>query len=237
MGFLMHDEMADPKIDRVHRFFSGTGPTYDRIVKLGTIGFDRFWKSRILEKIQERPARIMDLACGTGILTFRIAERFPDCHVIGVELRGEYLDIAREKARSMGKSNVEFILSRAEDVLLEEPLDCITSSYLAKYADLSTLIRNAKEMLRKGGLLVMHEFTFPTNRRFAWLWEKYFRLMQTVGTWRYPEWRTVFFELPEFIRTTRWLPELVALLREHSFSEVTIESLTLGASTLVVAKK
>jgi demethylmenaquinone methyltransferase/2-methoxy-6-polyprenyl-1,4-benzoquinol methylase len=228
--------MSDPRTRLVDRLFSGTGPTYDRIVNLCTFGFDRLWKTRIIGRIPDRSTRILDFACGTGILTFRIARRFPDCHVIGVELRDEYLKIAREKAKALQIINVEFILSRAEDVLLEERLDCITASYLGKYADLPILVRNMKRMLRKEGVLVMHDFTYPVYRPFGWLWEQYFKLMQTVGVWKYPEWRTTFFELPGLIRKTQWLAELIRLLRENSFADIRIESLTLGTSAIVTAR-
>jgi demethylmenaquinone methyltransferase/2-methoxy-6-polyprenyl-1,4-benzoquinol methylase len=229
-------EMTDPRIALVHRFFSGTGATYDHIVNLCTFGFDWWWKRRILKEIPDRPTRIMDLACGTGILTFKIADRFPDCHVIGVELRDEYLDIAKEKARVMGIVNVEFILSRAEDILLEEPFDCITSSYLAKYADLPILIRKTKRMLRKGGLVLMHEFTYPGNAFFARLWELYFKVLQILGSQIYPQWKTIYYGLPELVRETQWLRETVELLEKNGFSDIRIDSLTFGASAIVTAK-
>ena len=93
-----------------HRLFSGTGSTYDYMANLATAGFDIWWKRKILEKIPPFPARIIDQACGTGILTFKIARRFPSSRVIGIELREEYLDIAKEKNRTFGLNNVELIV-------------------------------------------------------------------------------------------------------------------------------
>ena len=223
-------------VELVHRFFSGTGPTYDYMVNLCTIGFDRWWKKKILEKFPKRPIRIIDQACGTGILTFKIAHKFPLCRVIGVELREEYLRIAKEKATALNLSNVEFILSRAEDVLLDESFDCITSSYLAKYAEIGSLIQNAKKMLREKGLLIMHDFTYPAGRKFARIWESYFKLLQMVGSRRYPQWRTIFYGLPVLLRDTRWVTELVETLQENAFSDITLESLTIGTSTIVTAR-
>src|ERR1017187_4669580 len=97
------------KLEVVQRFFSGTGFSYDQVATMCTCGFDMYWKKRIIEKIPDRPACIIDQACGTGILTLKIARRFPGCQVIGVELRDEYLTIAREKARTLGIRNVDFI--------------------------------------------------------------------------------------------------------------------------------
>lgn len=224
-------------VDLVHRFFSGTGPTYDHMVNLWTIGFDIWWKKKILEKIPARPRRIIDQACGTGILTFKIASKFPHCRVIGIELRDEYLDIAKEKAGVLKLNNLEFILGRAEDVLLMESVDCITSSYLGKYAEFKSLIRNAKKMLRDGGILIMHDFTYPPNHAFSWIFELYFKVIQTVGGWKYPQWKTIFYGLPELLRETEWVAELVSALQENAFSDIHIESLTFGTSTIVTARK
>jgi demethylmenaquinone methyltransferase / 2-methoxy-6-polyprenyl-1,4-benzoquinol methylase len=221
----------------VDRFFSGTGPSYDFIAVLCTLGFDRWWKKRILGEIPGEPARILDQACGTGILTFKIARKFPRCHVVGVELRDEYLRIAREKAQALEVKNVEFLLGRAEEVVPEGPFDAVTSSYLAKYAELGTLIPGIKKILRPGGILIMHDFTYPPNRLFSRLWEFYFRILQGVGAWKYPQWRTVFLELPAMMRKTRWGGELVRILERYRFSEIRMRSLTWGTSAIITARK
>jgi len=83
------------------------------------------------------PTYIVDQACGTGILTVKLARRFPHCCVIGVELREEYLSIARNRASQLDLKHVEFRLGRAEEIVLQTGIDCITSSYLAKYAELA----------------------------------------------------------------------------------------------------
>lgn len=227
----------DNRVEIVHRFFSGTGPSYDSMVNLTTFGFDRWWKGKILQSIPKDPVRVIDQASGTGILTFTIARRFPGCRIIGVELREEYLKIAQEKMRALKLSNAAFVLGRAEDVFLGEGFDCITSSYLAKYAELESLIRNAKRMLRNGGVLIMHDFTYPRSRLFTPIWEFYFRLLQTLGAWRYPRWRIIFHELPLLLRKTEWVAELTAILKRDAFAHIHTKRLTLGTATIVTASK
>jgi demethylmenaquinone methyltransferase/2-methoxy-6-polyprenyl-1,4-benzoquinol methylase len=225
------------KLETVQRFFSGTGFSYDQVALLCTLGFDRLWKRKIIDKIPRRPRRIIDQASGTGILTFEIARRFPDCEVIGVELRDEYLSIAKEKARGLRIGNVRFILGRAEDVVPDGAFDCITSSYLAKYADLKTLLAQAGRMLRPGGLIIMHDFTYPPHSLFRSGWQTYLAILRLLGTKIYPEWRTAFYELPGFLRETRWLTESIALLTEQGFRNLEVETLTFGTSAIVTARK
>lgn len=225
------------KADYVRRFFPGTGSSYDHIVNLCTLGFDRLWKQKIVEKIPEGSVRIMDQACGTGILTLKIARRFPRSRIIGVDVTNDYLDIAKEKAKDLGLNNVDFILGKAEEVHPGDGFDCITSSYLAKYAELDKLSQNIRSMLRDGGMLIMHDFTYPESRAFARIWEFYFRLLQTMGSWKYPQWKTVFDDLPGFLRETKWARELANSLQRNGFSTITRESLTFGTSTIITARK
>jgi demethylmenaquinone methyltransferase/2-methoxy-6-polyprenyl-1,4-benzoquinol methylase len=227
----------DTKTALVYRFFSGTGSTYDLIAHFATLGCDQRWKSRILEQIPEGSTKIMDQACGTGILTLKIARQFPHCRVVGVDLLDEYLTLAKEKARRLKLENVEFILGRAEEVFPGDGFDCITSSYLAKYAELGSLIENIRKMLRSGGTLVIHDFTYPSNPTFAHLWELYFKLLQAVGRWTCPQWKTALEDLPELLRQTGWVTQLTRGLEENAFSEIQAQSLTLGTSTIVTARK
>jgi demethylmenaquinone methyltransferase/2-methoxy-6-polyprenyl-1,4-benzoquinol methylase len=225
------------KLEVVNRFFSGTGFSYDQVVTVCTCGFDRYWKKKIISKIPANPAYVLDQACGTGILTLAIARKFPDCEVTGVELRDEYLDIAKEKARSAGIENVRFILGRAEHVMPDGEYDCITSSYLAKYAELPLLIANANKLLRPGGLIILHDFTYPANPVFLAIWDAFFRLLRTVGKRIYPEWRTVFQELPAFLKQSSWLTEAITLLNAHGFSDIESKSLTFGTAAIITARK
>lgn len=231
--------MADPdrRLERVHRFFSGTGATYDWMVNAATFGIDRRWKRRIVDLIPPDALRVLDLACGTGISTLAIADRLPGCQVVGVELRQEYLDLARAKIERMGRRNVELVLSRAEDYRSETPYDCVVSSYLAKYADLKSLTRSTKDLLKPGGLLVMHDFTFPPKASLVWLFRLYFFLLQRLGSPLLPSWREIFYGLPRLIEETRWVPELTNALRETGFEDIRMEYLTAYGSAIVTARK
>lgn len=228
---------VDPRLERVHRFFSGTGSTYDSIVNVATFGIDRRWKRAIVDRLPPNPKRVLDLACGTGILTLAIARRYPHCQIVGVELRDEYLEIARNKVHKLGIRNVELVLSRAEDYRSSEPFDCVCSSYLAKYADLQRLTRNTKDMLVEGGLLLMHDFTYPPKAYLVWIWRCYFKTLQLVGNRLFPAWREIFFGLPRLIEETRWVSQLQEALRESGFRHLRLEYLTAYGSAIITARK
>ena len=219
------------------RFFSGNGTTYEHIANFSTLGLDHWWKRKILNKLPQDPAKILDQACGTGLLTFKIVQRFPFCRVVGVDLQDEYLGIARKKAEALELTTVEFIHGKAEDVVLGEDFDCITSCYLAKYADLGRLVEHAHDMLREGGMLIMHELTYPTRLAYAFLWNIHFKLLQAYGKWKHPEWGVALTELPICLKETLWMEELIDALKVNKFSDIKIEYLAIRASAIVSATK
>jgi demethylmenaquinone methyltransferase/2-methoxy-6-polyprenyl-1,4-benzoquinol methylase len=227
---------VDPRLALVERFFAGTGRSYDFMVNAATFGIDRLWKRRIVERIPPHAGRILDLACGTGISTVAIARRYPGSTVVGVELREEYLAIARAKLQRLRLDRVELVLSRAEDYMASAPFDCICSSYLAKYADLDRLVPNCRAMLKPGGMLIMHDFTFPPSPVLVALWRIYFRLLQTIGGAFYPAWREIYHGLPRLIEETRWLPQLEQALAANGFTAVRVEHLTAYGSAIVSAR-
>ena len=233
----MSNKPGDPRLALVERFFQGTGKSYDFMVNVATFGIDRLWKRRIVQLIPPHSLRVADLACGTGISTLAIARGLPRCHVIGVELRDEYLAIAWEKVRRQGLGNVELILSRAEDYRSQVPFDCISSSYLAKYADLPRLVGHAWDMLEPGGLFLMHDFTFPPKPYLVSIWRLYFKALQRLGSPLFPAWREIYDGLPQLIEQTRWTQELRAALEEHGFVEIRRLDLTLHGSAIITARR
>jgi demethylmenaquinone methyltransferase/2-methoxy-6-polyprenyl-1,4-benzoquinol methylase len=178
---------------------------------------------------------MIDQACGTGILTLQMARRFPTCRIVGVDLHREYLSLAARKAEGLNVHNVQWVQGRAEDVVLKGRYDCITSSYLAKYADMDRLVQGAKKMLRDGGVLVMHDFTYPRRRILSDALGLYFRIMKTVGSRAFPQWKIVFNELEDFLKESRWVPALISSLERYGFRGIRAERLALGFAAIVSA--
>jgi demethylmenaquinone methyltransferase/2-methoxy-6-polyprenyl-1,4-benzoquinol methylase len=92
-------------------------------------------------------------------------------------------------------------------------------------------------MLAPGGMLIFHDFSYPTHPVLKWTFEAYFKLLPPIGGWRWPEWKEVLHELPDVIRKTTWISDLTSIMRREGYSEIKVESLTLQGSTLVTGKR
>ena len=144
--------------DLVPRFFDETANTYDNVALWATFGRDKYWKKEIVEKI-EHANSILDLACGTGILTRKIASKFPKSQIVGIDISKSYLRIAEKNSSSF--SNISFMHKDAEDLNIDEKFDCICSSYIPKYCKPDILIKQCITHLNPGGRV-----RSPCNRFF-----------------------------------------------------------------------
>jgi demethylmenaquinone methyltransferase/2-methoxy-6-polyprenyl-1,4-benzoquinol methylase len=219
----------------VARLFAGTAATYDEIVDVATRGVDRRWKEDLLEHI-EAPRRVLDLACGTGILTFMIRERFPEAEVVGVDVTASLLEVARERGRDRGDSRVVFLLSRAEEVDVPGPFDAITSCYLPKYADLPRLVPRLVDRTAPGGIIAMQDFVYPDDRGVRIVWEGHLTRMRQWAERSRPEAVPMFDALPALIRESRWSEDLESLLKAYGMA-VTVSRQSWGTSAIVVGRK
>jgi demethylmenaquinone methyltransferase/2-methoxy-6-polyprenyl-1,4-benzoquinol methylase len=216
----------------VPRFFEKTAYTYDKIVNLTTFGKDKYWKKEIIKKIPNCGS-VLDLACGTGILTLQIAKKSPSAKILGVDITESYLDIARKKLKHY--QNISFLCQDAEKLNLNQKFDCIVSSYIPKYCNAETLIKICLNQLNPGGKIILHDFTYPKNKIIRSLWNIYFVVLHLVGYFL-QDWKDVFEDLPKLIRETRWLDDYEDIMKKYGL-QTDSQSLTLYSSSILTGIK
>ena len=218
--------------DFVPTFFNNTANSYDVIVHWTTFGKDSFWKNKILEQLSAEKT-VLDLACGTGILTKQIAQKIPQAEIIGVDITKTYLEKAKEKLNSY--RNISFVNQDAEKLNLGRKFDCITASYLPKYCEPDILIKTCLNHLNVGGKIILHDFTYPKNRLVQEMWNLYFKVLPLAGFF-VPDWKDVFANLPFLIRSSNWVEEYEKTMRNNGL-KTHIQDLTWGSSSIVIGTK
>ena len=224
--------LAESAKNLVPKFFDETGATYDGVVSYGTLGKDKYWKRKILEQISDGSS-FLDLACGTGILTRKIAEKFPSAKIVGIDITKSYLDVAKKNSNLF--ANISFILDDAEDFKLDSKFDCITASYLPKYCDPEILVKNCVSHLKPGGKIIFHDFTYPKNPPVRGLWNFFLTFLRLAGYF-IPSWRDALIGLPKLIRRTKWLDSYSDVMGKHGL-KVNRQYLTYGASAILTGTK
>ena len=78
--------------------FGRVARRYDLANHLLSGGLDFWWRARASEIVRQwQPARVLDLATGSGDLALTIARKLPQAEIIGADFSAEMLAIARAK--------------------------------------------------------------------------------------------------------------------------------------------
>ena len=77
--------MKDLSKSKVPEFFDQTSKNYDAVVRYSTFDRDNSWKKAIVSKIPYSNT-ILELACGTGLLTKKIYLANPRAKITAVEI-------------------------------------------------------------------------------------------------------------------------------------------------------
>lgn len=202
---------------------------YDTLVHYATLGVDSKWKEKIVEKVNPN-SLVLELACGTGLLSTIVSQAGNS--VIGLDLTFSYLKVLKQKG-----VKIPVVNSTAEFIPFSSgQFDCIVTSYLPKYTNLDNLIKECFRVLKSGGMIVLHDFTYPTNLIYKIAWEVYFKIISLAWS-RDKRWKNVFDELDILIRKTKWHLEVLEELKKLKFCKINKRYLTFETSAIITAIK
>lgn len=159
------DLFSDPGKKRSYNkdLFSIVAPRYDLITKLLSFGQDRYWKKELIELLEFKDnVNCVDLACGTGDLTFLLSKKYPNSKILGIDLTNDMIKLA--KNRNIYK-NVEFQCQDMCDIKIDDnQVDIVTGGYALRNApNLKILFKEIHRILKPNGVAAFLEFSKPNN--------------------------------------------------------------------------
>ena len=141
-------------------------PIYDKLCAI--FGLGRGFRDTTLRYAALNPGeRVLDVGCGTGVLTRLAAEAVgQEGRVVGIDAAPMMIDVARKNA-ALKKSRAEFRVATIENLPFEDSsFDCVLSSLMIHHLppDLKlTGLTEVYRVLKPGGRLVAVDIYRPTN--------------------------------------------------------------------------
>ena len=233
------DTLTSPRKRHAVELFAGLPREYDRMGAILSFGQDLRWRRALVDAVA--PAlgeRVLDVACGTGLVSFALAGR-AQCHVLGVDQSEQMLARARARLAALPElsSRVQFIRGEAERLeFADATFDALTFTYLLRYVDDPLLtMRELARVVRPGGRIGMVEFGVPPVAPLRVLWRVYTRVgLPLLGRLISPAWREVgSFLGPNIEGFHRRERDLPALWRAAGLRDVRMRRLSFGAGLVM----
>ncbi len=103
---------------------------------------------------EPKPLRILNAGCGSGDLSFLLAEAGHD--VMGVDPSREYIELARQTAGALAIPRCTFKVCSIEDLQVSQPYDCVIATDVIEHIrDDVKAVEKLIACARPGGLLML----------------------------------------------------------------------------------
>ncbi len=229
--------MRVPDEKFVTKVFEEIADVYDPMNRVLTFGlwgrwqraFDRFVP--VLEGM-----RLLDVGCGTGDLTIRLARRVgPGGHVTGLDLTPAMLAVGQKKVASEGLTE-RITLMEGDALSLPFPdgtFDGVTAGFsLRNMADLDGALREMYRVLKPGGFAVSLEVSKPNPGPVRTVFLFFFyRIVPWLGVLAGKGMKPYGW-LSESLRAFPDRPGLSERFRQAGFEGLEDRALTFGAAAL-----
>ena len=144
----------------VHDAFARIADRYVLTNHVLSFGMDIWWRKVVTARIKQwQPAKLLDVASGTGDLALEIQRQCPQCEVIASDFCAEML----AHAASRGIANT-VVADALHLPFPDQEFDVVTVAFgLRNMADYPAGLREMHRVLKPGGRLVILDFSLPNG--------------------------------------------------------------------------
>ena len=229
-GFRQVDSQEKSKM--VGNVFDAVSENYDLMNDLMSFGIHRLWKKVAIESSGLRADfKVLDLAGGTGDMVKLMKEKVKEEGLIVLsDINRKMLEEGRDRLIDEGIEGINLAQIDAQYLpFRNETFDLVTIAFgLRNVTNKEKALKSILGSLKKGGKLIVLEFSKPTNETFREIYDIFsFEVIPKIGevianteeSYRY---------LAESIRMHPTQEELKELMERSGFVECNYDNLTNG---------
>lgn len=187
MSFGFQRVSPEEKTQKVKEVFQGVAEKYDLMNDIMSLGLHRLWKKRFVSSLPlQGVPHVLDMACGTGDISYGISKRNPKANIILADINESMLAVGQKKHLSSPLAQRPWICADATQLPFEDfTFDLYVISFgIRNVTGLDAALKEAYRVLKPGGCFACLEFShvpFPLLKK---VYEIYaFHLIPKYGEW------------------------------------------------------
>ncbi|SFD67037.1 bifunctional demethylmenaquinone methyltransferase/2-methoxy-6-polyprenyl-1,4-benzoquinol methylase UbiE [Roseivivax sediminis] len=234
--FGFEDIPESDKAGRVQGVFTSVAQRYDLMNDAMSLGIHRLWKDAMMDWLAPRRGqRLLDVAGGTGDISFRFLKRAGAGHATVLDLTAPMLEAGRARAEAEAMSDqLDWVVGDAMALPFpDSSFDVYTISFgIRNVTRPEDALAEAYRVLRPGGRLMVLEFSQVPVPALAWAYDRYsFNLIPAMGQVLAGD-RDSYQYLVESIRRFPDQDTFLAMVEAAGFEQARYRNLSLGIACL-----
>lgn len=224
------------KAGRVQGVFNSVASKYDVMNDVMSVGIHRIWKDAMMDWLAPRAGqRLLDVAGGTGDISFRFLKRAGQGHATVLDLTEPMLVEGRKRAEAEQMADsLDWIVGDAMALPFDDnTFDVYTISFgIRNVTRPADALREAYRVLKPGGRLMVLEFSQLPNAALQKAYDLYsFNVIPRMGQLIAND-SASYQYLVESIRNFPDQDTFLAMIRDAGFGNAKYRNLTMGIAAL-----
>jgi len=237
-----YSNRGDSKKEQVRDMFDSISGAYDFFNHFLSLGIDKYWRKKMIRQSlsSSSPTEILDLATGTADVALSLHKAHPEANITGVDLSPAMIVKGKEKVfKKELNQHIQLQVGDAENLEFEdESFDLVTVAFgVRNFEGLEQGLLEIKRVLRKGGRMVILEFSKPSGFIFKPLFLFYFKyILPQLGKW-FSNDPKAYDYLYESVQEFPDQERFSEIIKDLGFCNVSITQLSRGICTIYRAEK
>ncbi len=233
----MGKDILDKK-ENIDQLFDKIAFRYDLLNHIMSFGVDKIWRRRAIKCVSAvgKSLNILDVATGTADLALAAMKCDPQ-HIVGVDISTKMLEIGRRKVKEKGFSDkIELEEASSENIPFDDNyFDVAMVAFgVRNFANLRKGLSEMKRVTKKGGSVVILEFSKPRRFPFKQVYQFYlFKVIPCIGRMISKE-KEAYSYLPESIKKFPDNEDFLNIMSECGLKNVRQKKLTFGVASIYV---
>ena len=247
MGKFAHDTVVPDiasnlsKKEQVAHMFNNIAPQYDFLNRFLSAGIDISWRKKALSLLKkDNPKKILDIATGTADVAILAANMLSPEKIIGIDISDGMLELGRQKIANLKlQHTIELLQGDSEAIQFnDDSFDAVTVSFgVRNFQHLEKGLNEIKRVLRKGGKIVILEFSRPSMPGIQQLYKLYMSVLAPGIGKLFSNNRGAYQYLNDSVQKFPEGKDFVYVLNTIGFHNTSFKRLSLGICSIYIGEK